>query len=69
MRWLRAWWRRRRPDIDVAAAAARRESERKLEEVQRMSGRIESLSCQLQRELDENHFAALVAAAFRARRP
>lgn len=67
MRWLRAWWRR--PNDDTTAAAIRAESERKLEEVQRMGPKVAKLARELDGELAVNNFAALVESAFRQRRP
>ena len=69
MRWLRAWWRKRRGGRqERSAPALRAESERKLREVERMAPKVDRLAEQLNGELAVNNFAALVQKAFRERR-
>ena len=62
MRWIWSRWRRRPADNE--AAAWRRESERRLAEVQRLEPAVRLVADQLAAAAEQNNFAAMVAAAF-----
>lgn len=67
MRWIWTWWRRHRA-ADEQAAAARREAERKLREVEHMGAEVRKVAGVLADHLERNNFAELFAAALERRR-